>query len=280
VLVLDVATKKVIRFVRIPKSPTSLCFSENGPSQILYISDRSGDIFRLSIDSGELLLVNGTVSTVTSLAVHNEQLLVADRDEKVRAFSLSTGELDGFLLGGHEAYISALCHVDRKWLVVGGGDEWVSVWALADRIDGTLSKPLAKIQLGRGGVFDIVGLGSDLVAAIFDNSQCVVLIDLSSMAVKATLQTGVVVTSVSSTTDGVLLVVGVDNKVRQYKIEGDDCVELVDQCVTLTDAATYPDLTLLWKLKYRKNIDEVEEGGEEDENGDESTSSKVKKHRK
>lgn len=259
-------TVSILHSLRVPKSPTSVCFGALGS---LYISDRFGDIFSLSLtDSTALVPMAGSVSTITKLALLHLQLLAADRDEKVRIFNTNNGELEGFLLA-HTLYVSAVVVVGDK-VVVGGGDRFVTVWSGEFPVSKTCSEPYKKVFIEQEGVYEMCAINDKLVLVLFDSSSEGVIIDIIEGLTVSTFKFASIPTSITCV-NGTIIVGFVDNSIQHYTMDGTDLQHCKTIKIEPTENAVSVDL--LWKNKYRKTF--YEEDGEEH---DEEEHGKRRKH--
>jgi tRNA (guanine-N(7)-)-methyltransferase subunit TRM82 len=118
-----------------PKRVGHLCFTEiPGTNQLCLVSgDLAGDVYAYSlVEKGRRLLLGHTASMLTGIFVLGNQLLTADRDEKIRVSSFpETYVTEGYLLG-HEAYVTSMDAIilksDFKLVASCSGDGTVQLW--------------------------------------------------------------------------------------------------------------------------------------------------------
>ncbi|VDK62301.1 unnamed protein product [Cylicostephanus goldi] len=141
-LILDATNLKLRRAFRIPKAPTSVCFSRDNAHVI--IGDRAGHVCRYTVDANEksgYIDMNGeecdcegepltsTISMVLDVAITNDGrfLLSADRDEKIRVSRYPQAFVVQSFCLGHDAYVSSLAQSGTRVFSC-GGDGVVHEW--------------------------------------------------------------------------------------------------------------------------------------------------------
>lgn len=111
----------------IEKAAMKLSFYCNGLK--ILVGDKMGDIYSYDLENDDKKLLHGCVSMLTDLAVFDsgKMVLMSDRDEKIRIFSLDKPyEIEGFLLG-HTEYVYGFTLIGEKVLSV-GGDNRIILW--------------------------------------------------------------------------------------------------------------------------------------------------------
>lgn len=120
-----------------PKRVSSLYFTKvQNDLTVVVMGDLAGDAIAYPIDKNDenksigRLLLGHTASMLTKVMVHNEWILTADRDEKIRISQFpETHRIHGYLLG-HLAFVSSFdAHEDT--CVSCGGDGTIRVWKIS-----------------------------------------------------------------------------------------------------------------------------------------------------
>ncbi|GAX29554.1 tRNA (guanine-N(7)-)-methyltransferase subunit TRM82 [Fistulifera solaris] len=130
-----------------PKRVSSLCFASVGDDQlsmtVVVVSDLAGDAIAYSVEEDPKdgkednknqetkcrLLLGHTASMLTKVLVHQNYIVTADRDEKIRvSYFPDTYRIHGYLLG-HLAFVSSF-DVHGNTCASTGGDRMIRMWDL------------------------------------------------------------------------------------------------------------------------------------------------------
>lgn len=81
----DIVTAEHIVTSVVPKAPTAIVFDKE--DAYVVVGDRAGDVHRFSVLNGSAIEMAGAISMILDVAFSpdGKRLLMADRDEKVRA---------------------------------------------------------------------------------------------------------------------------------------------------------------------------------------------------
>uniref|UniRef100_A0A1I7U3H2 tRNA (guanine-N(7)-)-methyltransferase non-catalytic subunit n=1 Tax=Caenorhabditis tropicalis TaxID=1561998 RepID=A0A1I7U3H2_9PELO len=160
----------------VPKAPTALTFDRE--DAYVVVGDRAGDIHRFSVLNGSAIEMAGAISMVLDVAFtpDGKRLLMADRDEKVRAIRYpSTYVIDAFCLG-HTEYVKTLAVQNNDSIWSAGGDKMLYNWSIIE-----CSKPLRTVDLSEvnGPIRKIsINLQQQKLAILFDNVETIVIVDI------------------------------------------------------------------------------------------------------
>ena len=167
-----------------------LCFAEFPNSEnailVLVAGDLAGDAYAYGVEQkGQRLLLGHTASMLTGVCVVGNQILTADRDEKIRVSSFPESYvIEGFLLG-HTAYLTSMdtaaTEENKISLVVScGGDSTIRLWnidMMQQISEHVISKTDNENQEGNGSSAELVPTDVAIdpnggkVAVIFDQSN-------------------------------------------------------------------------------------------------------------
>ncbi|CAL2037234.1 unnamed protein product [Caenorhabditis brenneri] len=160
----------------VPKAPTAIVFDkEDG---YVVVGDRSGDVHRFSVLNGSAIEMAGAISMVLDVAFSpdGKKLLMADRDEKVRAINYpSTYVVDAFCLG-HTEYVRTLAIQSNDSIWSSGGDKMLYNWSIA-----SCSKPRRTVDLSsfNAPVRKIsINLKQQKIAVLFEKLEFVLIVDI------------------------------------------------------------------------------------------------------
>lgn len=137
----DITKGEVIGSITMKKRPTAVVHSlyqqsssgENVGRQCLFVSDKAGDIYALDTELSKCVCVGGhTASIITDMAIHNDIVATADRDEKIRVSRVPNTETIQSYLMGHRNVVCSIGFVkmrdDSSCLVSVGWDHVLCLW--------------------------------------------------------------------------------------------------------------------------------------------------------
>ncbi|CCD70714.1 tRNA (guanine-N(7)-)-methyltransferase non-catalytic subunit [Caenorhabditis elegans] len=180
----DIVTAEHIVTSVVPKAPTAIVFDKE--DAYVVVGDRAGDVHRFSVLNGSAIEMAGAISMILDVAFSpdGKRLLMADRDEKVRALRYpATSVIDSFFLG-HTEYVKTLAVQDNDSLWSSGGDKNLYNWSIAK-----CSAPRRTLDLSQ---FDApirkisINLQHKKIAVIFEKIETVVIVDLNQESLQTT----------------------------------------------------------------------------------------------
>ncbi|KAF1761624.1 hypothetical protein GCK72_009880 [Caenorhabditis remanei] len=166
----------------VPKAPTAIVFDKE--DAYVVVGDRSGDVHRFSVLNGSAIEMAGAISMILDVAFSpdGKRLLMADRDEKVRAMRYpSTYVIDAYCLG-HTEYVKTLAIQDNDSVWSAGGDKNLYNWSIFD-----CSKPRRVVDLSE---FDApirkisINLQYKKIAVVFEKKENVAIVDIEQEPAK------------------------------------------------------------------------------------------------
>ncbi|PIC38168.1 hypothetical protein B9Z55_010269 [Caenorhabditis nigoni] len=162
----------------VPKAPTAIVFDRE--DAYVVVGDRSGDVHRFSVLNGSAIEMAGAISMILDVAFSpdGKRLLMADRDEKVRAMRYpSTYVIDAYCLG-HTEYVKTLAIQDNDTVWSSGGDKNLHMWSIAN-----CSKPRRTIDLSEweAPVRKIsINVAHKKIAVLFEKKDKMIVVDLET----------------------------------------------------------------------------------------------------
>lgn len=123
---------------QLPKRLAAVCFS--GDLKDVVVADTTGDVYRLPTDRDSNLrgnegedqhLILGHFSMLTDVAIRNDLIATADRDNKIRISRYPDSHIIESFLLGHVDFVCCVRWINSGRILSGSGDGSIRVWDTA-----------------------------------------------------------------------------------------------------------------------------------------------------
>ena len=105
--------------------------SKTNPTLLsLAVGDKSCDVYKYDLESGECTLLFGHISMLLAMKICPQEkfIVTCDRDEKVRVTNYpSVYNIQAYLLG-HREFVSCCTFIDDQHVLTGSGDSQIKLW--------------------------------------------------------------------------------------------------------------------------------------------------------
>lgn len=118
---------------RVQKRITQMAIEKDGGRDVLYTSDRAGNVYRTDVagHQSETKLLFGSISMITDMLIHEDTIITSDKDNKIRVTGKSHPHVIEKFILHHTQPVTSMCILRGRYLLSGGYDTYIAAYDLA-----------------------------------------------------------------------------------------------------------------------------------------------------